>query len=115
MHLEYKKNLLHTNFQTHLWTKRGQFKDTLDGEEEGEDQVERNQHVHEYQGGALKLEHQQQGVQYDQQQDAVLEWSRRNQPPNVVPKILVDFVLKIFPDFFMKKIFIKYLICNKKH
>ena len=113
MHLEYKKNLLHTNFQTHLWTKRGQFKDALDGEEEGEDQVERNQHVHEYQGGALKLEHQQQGVQYDQQQDAVLEWSWRNQPPNVVPKILVDFVLKIFPDFFYEKNIHKYLIYKK--
>ena len=85
--------ILHTYIsKTHLRTKRWQLKDTLNGEEQGEDKVERNQHVHEHQGGALKLEHEQQGVQDDQQQDAVLEWSRRYQPPNVVSKIFSRFL-----------------------
>ena len=40
--------------------------------------------VHVEKGGALKLEHEEQGVEDDEEEDEVLKRCRRDQPPYVV-------------------------------
>ena len=43
--------------------------------------------VHVEEGGALELEHQEQGVEYDQEQNEVFKRCRRDEPPNVIPAL----------------------------
>ena len=71
-------------YQNHLWPKRGEFKDTFNCEEKREKQVEVAEDVHVEKGGALKLEHEKQGVEDDEEEDELLKRCRGDQPPYVV-------------------------------
>ena len=69
----------------YLGTKRAEFEYTLYREEEGEEEVEVTKDVHKKHWGVLKLHHEEQGVQDDQEQDEVLEGGGGDQPPYMVP------------------------------
>ena len=68
--------MLWLNWDIYLRTKGSQFEDSLNCEQHREEEVEGAEDIHIGHGGPLKLEHEEQRVHDDQEQDEVLEWCR---------------------------------------